>query len=60
MQTTDRVLVSADPKFGLGGENETKSTPDADCGSAGLMSARSEEEFWGRGRHQEWRAIGIM
>ena len=23
--------------------------------SARLMSARSEEPFWGRGRHQEWR-----
>src|SRR5262249_52403600 len=23
--------------------------------SARLMSARSEEDFWGRGRHQEWR-----
>src|SRR5262245_4532627 len=27
--------------------------------SARLMSARSEERFWGRGRHQEWRAIII-
>jgi hypothetical protein len=24
------------------------------------MSARSEERLWGRGRHQEWRATGLV
>jgi hypothetical protein len=28
--------------------------------SAHLMSARSEERFWGRGRHQEWRATSLI
>jgi hypothetical protein len=27
--------------------------------SARLMSARSKEGFWGRGRHQEWRATSF-